>query len=84
MRLPLNDHLHLREPGLHELREREAKLAELRLQDPSDEVVGFYDQHAVEVRDELLEEGIAVGEGDLGPRLNQVSAALHKEPLLLL
>ena len=77
MRLPLNDHLHLREPGLDELREGEAELAELRLQDPSDEVVRFYDQHAVEVRDELLEEGVAVGEGDLRPRLDQVSAALH-------
>ena len=78
MGLPLHNHLHLREPGLDELPKGEAKLAQLCLKDTGYEVIGLNDQYTIEIGDELLEEGITIWESDLGPRLDQVSAALDE------
>jgi len=76
MGLPLDYHLHLCQPRLHELPESESTLGQLLLDDAVYEVVGFDDEYSVDVRDQLLEEYIAIRQSDLGLRLNQVGAAL--------
>jgi len=70
MGFPLYYHLHLCQPRLYELSQSEPALGQFLLDDAIDEVVGFDDEDSVDIRDQLLEEYVAIRQGDLGLRLD--------------